>query len=523
MSRDFYPDTSSTETEQESITHNLKLEEKVKILSKELESTDLQQQSEIKEHHDIEEEIRSKSFILDKSTDALIVMNFQGRILYINDSAYRFLGLNSGYGIDVASEPFNELIPQIIANKNHIFEIQVTGKNGECFDLEINSHFDSLNGQSVIVSILRDISERKKIEQTIVHNETIIKALLNAAPESAFLFDNQGYLLTLNENAVIRLGTIPEQWINRHITQLFSKEVSLHRMKRIQEVVDTKKSVRFQDVRNGLYFENTIAPILNPDGNVYMVALFAHEITEHKLAQAQILKQKEELERSNKELEQFAYVASHDLQEPLRKITSFITLLERRYKGHLDETADRYIYYVVDGAMRMQGLINDLLTYSRVGRQDKEQTIFDCNVVLSHILRDLEPMIIENDARISVQELPEIYGNPVQMRQLLMNLISNAIKFRRPESPIIDIRCELSETEWIFSVRDNGIGIDHEYSERIFEMFQRLHTKEEYAGTGIGLAICKKIVEINGGRIWFESQPGFETVFYFSWPIKGGG
>ncbi|MEN6384187.1 MAG: PAS domain S-box protein, partial [Phycisphaerales bacterium] len=267
-------------------TYNREPGENDQELVNEMEPANIQPQSETKEYSDIIEEIRSNSSILDKSTDALIIMNLQGQILHANDSAYRFLELNSGYGINIANRPFSELFREIMANKNHFFEIRVNGKNGAYIDLEINSHVDCFNGQPVIVSILRDVSERKKTEQTLLYNQTIVKALLNAAPESAFLFDCQGYLLTLNEIAALRMGLTPEQWTNRHISQLFPREVSLHRMERIQEVVNTKKTVTFQDIRNDLYFENTIAPILNPDGGVYMVAMFAHEITEYKLAQA---------------------------------------------------------------------------------------------------------------------------------------------------------------------------------------------------------------------------------------------
>jgi len=368
---------------------------------------------------------------------------------------------------------------------------------------------------------IKDSSDQMEIDQ-LVRSEATIKALLNASNESAFLYDNRGYILILNETGARRLNMKVEDVVGRHVSEVFPIKVARKRLEHMNELVETGKPVRFQDERDDHFFDISMYPILDRDGKVEMMAVFASDITEHKLAEIQILKQKDELERSNQELEQFAYVASHDLQEPLRKIASFITLLERRYKGALDENADRYIHYVVDGATRMQGLINDLLTYSRVGKQYSEQTMVDCSHVLAQVLRDLEQVITDNDAQIIVGALPKLWGNSVQLRQLFSNLLSNAIKFKGQNLPEIHIKAEQQHGKYVFSFRDNGIGIEREYNERIFQMFQRLHTKEEYPGTGIGLAVCKKIVEINGGRIWFESKYGLGTVFYFSWSVKGG-
>jgi len=371
------------------------------------------------------------------------------------------------------------------------------------------------------MDLVKDTSDHIELDQ-LIRSEATIKALLNASNESAFLYDDHGYVLTLNETAARRLNMEVKDAIGRHVSEIFPAEVASNRMKHINKLVETREPVRFQDKRDNLYFDLSMFPIFNQDGKVEMLAAFAYDITEHKLAEMQILKQKDELERSNQELEQFAYVASHDLQEPLRKIASFITLLERRYKGNLDENADRYIHYVVDGATRMQGLINDLLTYSRVGKQYSETTVVDCNHVLSQVMRDLEQVIKDNDAQIVFGEMPKLWANSVQLRQLFSNLLSNAIKFKGPNAPEIHINALQQDNKYVFSFRDNGIGIEPEYKERIFQMFQRLHTKEEYPGTGIGLAVCKKIVELNGGRIWFESENGTGTVFHFSWPIKGG-
>lgn len=234
-------------------------------------------------------------------------------------------------------------------------------------------------------------------------------------------------------------------------------------------------------------------------------------IAERKQAEAK-------LARSNQELEHFAYVASHDLQEPLRMVTGYLELLERRYKGQLDSDADEFIEYAVDGASRMKGLINDLLAYSRVSMQSEPFEPVDCNVVLEYVLGDLRLAIEENDAVITHDSLPTIIADSAQFGQIFLNLVSNAIKFRSDEPPAIHIGVTQADGEWLFSVRDNGIGIDPQYVERVFAIFQRLHTRKEYPGSGIGLAVCKKIVERHGGRIWLKSQPNQGTTFYFTIP-----
>lgn len=236
----------------------------------------------------------------------------------------------------------------------------------------------------------------------------------------------------------------------------------------------------------------------------------------------ELKRQKEELASSNAELEQFAYVASHDLQEPLRMVASYVQLLAKRYQGKLDQDADDFIYYAVDGSQRMQNLINDLLVFSRVGTKGKELRPVDFEVVLHHVLANLQHAIQESDARVTHDPLPTLMADSTQMVQLLQNLIGNAIKFRDANRvPIIHIGIKQQDKEWLFSVQDNGIGFDPRYRDRIFLIFQRLHNKTKYQGTGIGLSICKKIVERHGGKIWVESEAGHSTTFYFTLPDRG--
>lgn len=229
----------------------------------------------------------------------------------------------------------------------------------------------------------------------------------------------------------------------------------------------------------------------------------------------------EELSRSNRDLEQFAYVASHDLQEPLRMVATYTQLLAERYQGKLDENADKYIHYALEGAVRMQMLVKDLLAFSRVGRKQETPRETDCNLVVRNVIANLQSQIQETGARISYEVLPVLVADPSELLQLFQNLIGNAIKFRGTEPPEIRIRAKKKKNEWLFSVEDNGIGIAPQHAEDVFVIFKRLHTREEYPGSGIGLAICKKIVEHNQGRIWVESQPGMGSTFHFTWPLPG--
>ncbi len=243
-----------------------------------------------------------------------------------------------------------------------------------------------------------------------------------------------------------------------------------------------------------------------------------HELEALRMANEHLDVQKRELARSNAELEQFAYVASHDLQEPIRKVASFTQLLQRRYGGQLDERADEYIAFAVDGAKRMQTLINDLLAFSRVGRIRDEHSAINLGESLSDALAGLATLIEESGASINAEELPTVQGEPALLSLVFQNLIGNALKFRGERRPVVSIRARRREQEWLVSVSDNGIGIDPQYAERIFVIFQRLHTKESYEGTGIGLAMCRKIIEYHGGRIWLDQGSDQGATFNFTLP-----
>jgi chemotaxis family two-component system sensor kinase Cph1 len=259
-----------------------------------------------------------------------------------------------------------------------------------------------------------------------------------------------------------------------------------------------------------------VSCVKDDSGNVTHFIVEFSDISDFRAAQEALVQRTEELSRSNKELEQFAYVASHDLQEPLRMVASFTQLLSRRYSGKLDADADEFIHYAVDGATRMQTLINDLLAYSRIGSRVKPFEPVKLSVVLQKALANLHVAIEESGANIVFDELPDTHGDSVQLTQLFQNLIGNAVKFRGESSPEIQIKVSDADKHWCLEIQDNGIGIAPEFFDRIFVIFQRLHNKEDYPGTGIGLSICKKIVERHGGQIKVKSERGQGATFIFT-------
>jgi len=277
-----------------------------------------------------------------------------------------------------------------------------------------------------------------------------------------------------------------------------------------------KQELEFQTSAGGRLFEVNMKKMLDISGKFNGMVVILRDITELRKAEKQQKKLFDELQRSNHELENFASIASHDLQEPLRMVTSYLQLVEHRYDDVLDESGREFIGFAVDGAQRMRTLVDDLLNYSKVGRSGQKVTEVDLQNVMNRVLHTLQPAIDESGAQFNIAPLPTVKADPVQMGQLFKNLLSNAIKFRGEATPCVNIGVEDQSTCWAFSVQDNGIGIEPRYFERIFQIFQRLHGKQDFPGTGIGLALCRKIVENHGGEIHVSSSPGVGTTFHFT-------
>ena len=367
--------------------------------------------------------------------------------------------------------------------------------------------------------------EQKVAQRTedVRESEERYRALFEESRDAIFI-SSQGKIIAVNEAALELFDFTREEAVGSDVGDRYDDPTD---QDRFRQAIDQSGSVRDFEVRlrkkNGEVMDCLVtatrrdAKYGTGPGEVQGLV---RDITEHKRAEEELHRYAEELARSNADLQQFAYVASHDLQEPLRMVSSYTQLLGRRYKGNLDADADEFIGYAVDGAIRMQDLINDLLAYSRIGTSGKPAEPTDCNHVLDHVINDLRAAIDDSGAVVTHDHLPTVMADESELARLFQNLIANSIKFHGDEQPRVHVSAELETKDWVFSVRDNGIGIEQEYAERIFRVFQRLHTRDKYSGTGIGLAICKRVVEGYGGRIWLESEPGKGSVFYFTIPTR---
>jgi PAS domain S-box-containing protein len=354
----------------------------------------------------------------------------------------------------------------------------------------------------------------------------LFRGLLESAPDAVVIVDDQGQIEIINRQTERLFGYTRDELVGRSVDVLLPEPLrQRHADERAGYTRDPHTRPMgaglelFGRRRDGSEFpvEISLSP-MRTNGRLLVVSII-RDISARKQAEEHLRGVAADLARSNAELEQFAYVASHDLQEPLRMVASYTQLLARRYAGKLDEDADEFIGFAVDGAMRMQELINDLLAYSRAGTRPLQVVSVDTNRVVDQIITDLSLTIADKGAEVTRDDLPVVNADPTQLRQLFQNLIANGLKFQRPGvAPRVHVSSRRESAGWVFGVGDNGIGIEPQYAERIFALFQRLHTRTEYPGTGIGLAICKRIVERHGGRIWFESETGQGTTFWFALP-----
>lgn len=358
--------------------------------------------------------------------------------------------------------------------------------------------------------------------------EGLFGGLLEAAPDGFVLSDPKGIIRLVNSQAERLFGyergelvsqpievLVPEASRARHVGQ---REGFLHQPAQRRMGIGLQLEGRRKD-GTSIPVEISLSPILTPEGRFVVSAI--RDVTERRETERMLQHQAEALARSNDQLQQFAYVASHDLQEPLRMVSSYLQLLERRYPHQLDDDAREFIAYAVDGAKRMQALINDLLAFSRIGTREEVQSRVALDEVVAQVLRDLDVAVGEAGASVQVDRLPTITSEPSQMHQLFLNLIGNALKFHAPGVvPDVHVSARRVGEAWEMSVTDNGIGLDPQYRDRIFQIFQRLHTRTEFPGTGIGLAICKRIVERHGGSIRVESTPGHGATFAFTVPDR---
>ena len=408
-------------------------------------------------------------------------------------------------------------------------ELRLLRRDGEPFAAEVSfATYGGELGDKKIVIVFRDVTERREAERELREAEARFRKLVERIPAVTYIEDvDEGELSTsllyVSPQIETMFGYSPDEWMAT--PELFvrllhpeDRERVLAEDKRTEATGEPFRMEYRQFTRDGrvVWIRDEAVLVRDEDGKPLYWLGVQLDVTERKRTEKELAELVEELRRSNAELEQFAYVASHDLQEPLRMMASYTQLLARRYKGNLGDDADEFIGHVVDGAHRMQAVINDLLQYSRVGKRGGSLTPTDAEAAFEAARANLRAAIGESGAQVTSEGLPTVMGDRTQLVQLFQNLIGNAIKFRSEDPPRVHVEAERRDGEWLFAVRDNGIGIEPQYAGRIFMIFQRLHSRTEYPGTGIGLAICKKIVERHGGELWVESVPGEGSTFRFT-------
>jgi PAS domain S-box-containing protein len=403
---------------------------------------------------------------------------------------------------------------------NRRVELAAVHKDGHEFQVETTITPVQVGDEYTFNAFIHDITERKLAEKT----RGRLAAIVESSDDAIIGTSLDGKIASWNKGAVQLYGYSTDEAIGKPITMLVPKDrreevAAIVERERAGERVEHFETVAVRKDGSRVDVSLTISPILDADGVITGASTIARDVTARKRAEA-LARQTEELARSNADLEQFAYVASHDLQEPLRMVTGYCDLLERRYKGRLDSDADDFINFAVEGARRMQELVRGLLAYSRMGPQSQTLELVDSTTAFERAVANLGLAVKESGATVTHGRLPTVSADGTQLEHVFQNLIGNAIKFRGNEVPRVYVRAVRKTDMWLFSVKDNGIGIDPRYVEKVFAIFQRLHGRGKYPGTGLGLAICKKIIERHGGRIWFESEPGRGTTFYFTLPAE---
>jgi PAS domain S-box-containing protein len=504
---------------------------------------------EISEQIRSELERREYRVILEGVTEAITVQDPTGRLVFANDAAARICGFDSPE--ELIGAPPGEVLGRF----------EITTESGDPYPPERLPGQRALGGEDRPSSTVRwrtrpdgpwrwsrvsaapvrdgegkilfavnfwhETTTERISEQALRESEERFRATFEQAVVGFAQVGTDGRFLRVNRKLSEMLGYSEEELSSRTFGELTfpaDRDRDLGVFRRMlageQETYTTEKRyIR----RNGeVIWAHLMTRLIRDDGGAprYFASVI-QDITERKRAEQALGQRTEQLARSNEELEQYATVASHDLQEPLRAVSGYAQLLQRRYAGHLDADADRFIGYIVEGVQRMWNLINDLLAYSRAGRGESFSAV-SLDLVLDRVLKNLSASIQESQTVVSREPLPVVLGDEGQMVQLLQNLVGNAIRFRRGPGPKIQVSATPSNGRWVVSVKDDGIGIDPAFFDRLFVLFQRLHSKEEYPGTGIGLAMSKKIVERHGGKIWLESDPGQGSTFYFSLPDAKG-
>jgi PAS domain S-box-containing protein len=481
-----------------------------------------------------EEKIRILSRAVEQSPGLIIITDLQGNIEYVNPKFTAVTGYRlddvSGKNVrslksdEMPDEEYSDVWEVLLAGGEWRGEFHGRKANGDLFWVftSISPIRDENDVTTHYLAIGEDISERKQMEETLQRSIARYRGIFEGVQDAILVESLTGEILDVNERACEMFGYERQELLAKTVMEIVPEGQSAIISYETDNQVVPEGPVEMVNIRSsGELFPVEMTARLQKIGDDIVMLVVLRDITERKRVEQALQQSRLELERSNTELERFASVASHDLREPLRAVAGFANLLKKRFGGRLDEEANEYIEFILDGTSRMQELIDALLMYSRVGTQGKDFEPTNSEDVLKKAISNLAMAIEESEAVVSHDPLPVVNADCVQLEQLFQNLLGNAIKFRSEERPKIHLGVKRKESEWKFSVKDNGIGIDPKHAERIFVIFQRLHTREKYPGTGMGLAICKRIIERHGGRIWVESEAGKGSTFYFTLPNRG--
>jgi PAS domain S-box-containing protein len=492
---------------------------------------------DLSERKDTEAKYRG---LLEAAPDAMVVVNAAGEIVLLNVQAEKQFGYHRD---ELLGQKVTNIIPKgfaerLIADGTRTaaealaqqigtgIELIARRKDGSDFPIEIMlSPLESSEG-ILVTAAIRDISVRNAASKHLAQMESRYRGLLEAAPDAMLVVNAAGEIVLLNVQAEKQFGYRRDELLGQKVKNVIPEGFA---ERLIADALRSAEDALAQQIGTGIELtarrksgsefpiEIMLSPLKGSEGILVTAAI--RDISVRRKSEARLLNTVAELKRSNDELQQFAYVASHDLQEPLRMVASYTQLLAKRYSGKLDADADEFMAYAVDGANRMQRMIRDLLAYSRAGTEGKAPREISSEKALQVALSNLQATIAESGAMVTHDPLPAIVTDDAQLVQVFQNLVANAIKYRSAETPRVHVSAlKKGGQECVFSVRDNGLGIDPQYFEKIFVLFQRLHGQKEFQGTGIGLTICKKIVDRLGGRIWVKSQPGSGSTFLFALP-----
>ena len=511
--------------------------ENEKQLTEELQTSNEELQSTTEELYKSNEELKRSSKLLSSiyelNPDAIVLTTLsESKIIDCNQEYLNQIGYTREETIGHTSQELNLISSD--ARKDYIhktrennnvsrYELKVKRKDGSYIDVLYSARHITVDNEKIILNIGRDITEQRIVEKSLRESEERFRNLADNIPNLAWMADADGWIFWYNQQWYDYTGTTLEEmqgwgWQKVHHPDYLDSVTEEWTTKILDE--EPYDNIFPLKGKNGNYrwFLTRITPIRDEQGKVQRWFGTNTDITERKNIEEDLKNTMDKLKQSNKELEQFAYITSHDLREPLRMITSFLQLLERRYKDKLDQDANEFIDFAVNGAKRLDMMTNDLLKYSKITNEKRETIPVNFEHVLKHALTNLKVQIDENNAIVTHDPLPTIKGDEQLKIQLFQNIIGNSIKYRSQETPKIHISATKEENQYLFSIKDNGIGMPSEHLERIFTIFNRLHTHEEYEGTGIGLAIAQKIVHQQGGQIWARSIQGKGTTFYFTIP-----